>query len=364
MINETRKNKGPWLHRFLVWLFSIALTILFYWLLGFILSDIGTLPGPSYLEVEKQFLDGELVRQREEVTAQIAALKRKIGDQQERQKILRDSTSSSQQTMNQLLEFQRINLQKDIKPSPAEQEALAESQNLFLANQKRYQALNEDIAQLSEEQRSLENRKREIEATLESQRGPARDEFQRLKRKHDIQTACLKLLALIPLLLVALFFFLKKRSTLYAPILYAAGIALILKVGVVMHEYFPERYFKYILLLAALAIAIRILVYLLQMVAFPRKDWLLKQYREAYEKFLCPICGYPIRRGPLRYALWSRRTIRRQVLTEPSANPQAEETYTCPACGAMVFEQCESCHSVRHSFLPFCEKCGAEKQRV
>jgi predicted RNA-binding Zn-ribbon protein involved in translation (DUF1610 family) len=89
--------------------------------------------------------------------------------------------------------------------------------------------------------------------------------------------------------------------------------------------------------------------------------WLLKQHREAYEHFLCPACGYPIRRGPLRYLFWTRRSLRRLRLpTQPEA--QVDEPYICPACGTVFFEECASCHSVRHALLPTCTKCGATRE--
>jgi len=360
-MNETRKNKGPWTHRLAILVFSVGLAVLVYWLLGFVLTDIATLPGPNYAETEKQFLDQNLVSQKKDTEKQIADMKRKIQDQRERQTILRDSTGNSERTMNQLLAFQRLNLEKGVKPSPEEQQALAESQNTFLSTQKRYQTLNESIAQLSEELRSLEERQRETEFTLEKQRQPARDEYAKLRRVHDIKIAFLKMLVLVPLLLIGLFFWLKKRGGIYTPIIYASCIALAVRVLIVMNEYFPKRYFKYILILVSLGIVLRILVYLLRMVAFPKKDWLLKQYKEAYDKFRCPICDYPIRRGPLRYAVWSRRSVRKLGIPEASPGSPSDEAYTCPSCGSKVYEPCESCQAIRHSLLPFCEKCGAAR---
>jgi len=363
-MNDDQRNRGPWTHRFAIWVFGVALAVLVYWLLGFVLDDIGSIRGPFYPDIEKQFLDQGQVAQLAATEMQIAEMKRKIQDQRERQTILNDSTNNSQRTMNQLLEFQRQNIEKGVKPSAAEQQALAESQNIFLANQKRYQALNEDIGRLSEELRSLEDRRRGIESALEAQRPPARQEFEKLRRAHDIRIACLKMAVLIPLLLIALFVYLKKRGSLYVPLVYAFSLALAGRVLLVMHEYFPKEYFKYILVLVALAIVLRILLYLLRMMAFPKKEWLLKQYKEAYDKFRCPICDYPARRGPLKYASWSRRTVRKVGVTEALTGGENEETYTCPSCGSKVFEECESCHGVRHSLLPFCEKCGAEKRPV
>ena len=169
-----------------------------------------------------------------------------------------------------------------------------------------------------------------------------------------LRVASYKLLFLTPLLLIGVYLYLRFRTGTYWALVYAFGGAVLTKVGFVMHEYFPEQYFKYILILTMLAVAIRVSVYLLRLVANPRQDWLLKQYREAYEAFLCPICNHPIRRGPLKFMSWTRKSIRRFV------NPPAtvvEEPYTCPACSTNLCKKC-NCGAIRHSLLPACDKCG------
>jgi predicted RNA-binding Zn-ribbon protein involved in translation (DUF1610 family) len=96
------------------------------------------------------------------------------------------------------------------------------------------------------------------------------------------------------------------------------------------------------------------------MIAFPKRDWLLKQYREAYESFLCPICAYPIRRGPLKYMAWTRRSIRKVSLRASAADTGDDAgPYTCPMCATGLFEKCASCSAIRHSLLPACDQCGA-----
>ncbi len=258
-----------------------------------------------------------------------------------------------------MLEIQKLALQKSVTPTPEELKALADSEELFLSNQKQYQILNEDIARLNVESQDLDDEQRGIERTLDESRDPVQREFGTLERRHELKVAAVKLGALTPLLAIAFVLFVKKRGTLYAPLIYAFGIALLAKVILVMHEYFPERYFKYVLILACLVVIVRILVYLLKMIAYPKREWLLKQYREAYEAFLCPVCDYPIRRGPLKYLVWSRRSIRK--LHVPLVSPETEESYTCPMCGTALYEECSVCHAIRHSLLPACENCGAEK---
>ena len=359
-MTESRQNKGPWIHRFLIAVFSVVAGVLCFWLLGFIVDDIVSWPGPTREKLETRLLDQAVVKQQVALGHQISDTRRKISSQNKRQELLRDSTDSSQTTMNQLLEFQKANLEKDVKPSAEEQQALADSQQRFLANQKQYQVLNEEIVKFNQQLKDLESQQREVNDKLETQRRRIQAEFENLENKHKLMMAVVELSVLIPLLVLAVVLFLKFRGGTYAPLVYAFGLAVLLKAGLVMHEHFPSRYFKYVLILATLAIVVRILVHLLRMVAFPRKDWLLKRYLEAYEVFLCPVCSYPIRRGPLRYVFWTRRTIKK-MRPRSTGETDREEVYTCPTCSTQLYEKCSNCGEVRHSLLPTCQKCGDTK---
>ena len=61
--------------------------------------------------------------------------------------------------------------------------------------------------------------------------------------------------------------------------------------------------------------------------------------------------------GPLRY--WATQKRSGLVLAGPSIETIKQEPYTCPACGTELYEKCQQCQGVRHSFLPFCKHCGA-----
>ncbi len=352
--------RGPWTHRVLIGFFSLLFALLVYWMLGFVVRDLGTWPGPSYRDVEARLQDPRLRAEMDGLQTDIEAAKRTINEQKQRQAVLRSSTENSERTMTQLLELQKLTLQKGLQPSPEETAALAESEKLFLNNQRQYQALNEQVASTTEQLQSLENRLREAQSRLQTQQQPISTEFQRLQSRHQLKVAALKLSFLLPLLIVAVALFLKRRSGLYSPLIYGFGLAVLAKVVLVMHEHFPRRYFKYVLIVAALILVARILVYLLRLAVFPRPDWLLRQYREAYEHFLCPICGYPIRRGPLKYLSWTRRSLRKLAIPTAAA-PVVEEPYICPVCATPLFEECPSCHAIRHSLLPVCTRCGAER---
>lgn len=361
--NPTAQNRGPWFHRLLVRGFTLALAVLLFWLAGFVLSDIGNWPGPDYDALMRQRLDPRLQAEQDRLEKEIASRREAIDRDTQRQGVLSASTQEAQRTMDQLLDFQRLAIEKGVTPSADEQQALADSQRTFLDNQARYQELNRRIAQLEDEQATLQAESRALEARLTEARKPINDEYDQLWQDHKWHMAALKLGVMLPLLLVAVWLFLTLRTTLYAPLAYAFGAAVVVRIGLVMHEYFPRLYFKYILIGVATALVLRVLVYLVRSVAYPKLDWLVSQYREAYERFLCPVCEFPIRRGPLKFLFWTRRSIKSLAsrLGERPSPSSADEPYTCPNCATRLYEECPACHAQRHSLLPACEHCGAVK---
>jgi hypothetical protein len=353
------KSKGRWIHRFAIQFFTVVLTVLVLWLLSFLVRDIRTIQGPDYAAIEGTHLDKALVAKRAELEKQIADLTRQIENQTEKQRVVGDSSRNLQQTITQLLELQKLGMQKSVSFSDTEQANFTSSLNLFLENQRKYQELSQTVSDMLERKQGIVREKEQVEQELEKQRQPAREEYQGLSAKHRLKLAFMQLAVLLPILAVAAVVIIKKRSSIYFPLFLAFGVATLIKVALVVHEYFPSKFFKYVLIVSLLLVVARLLVYFIRTIAFPKAQWLIKQYREAYERFLCPVCEYPIRIGPRRFLFWTRRTVHKLVV--PLERGDQEEAYTCPACGSRLFEECPSCHKIRHVMLPHCAHCGAEK---
>jgi len=348
--------KGSWGNRVLIQLLTIAFGVLVFWLLGFLVQDIESIPGPTMNDIERKHLDASLLVKNAECERQLADLTRLIANKQEEKRLVGDSSQNLQRTINQLIDLQKTSLEKATVLSDADKGSLSASLNLFLENQRRYQQLNLDIAEQTARKTKLDEEKRQVERTIEQQREPARKEFDRVWGNHRLKLAFYQLLILVPLLLVGTYFLIAKRRGIYLPLFLAFGVATLLKVGLVVHEYFPSRYFKYVLTAALLGVVARLLIHVARMVAFPKADTLMRQYREAYERFLCPVCDYPIRTGPRRFLYWTRRTVQKLL---PSTSTVGEmEPYTCPNCGTALFEECPTCRKTRHSLLAHCEHCG------
>ena len=337
----------------LVALFSFLFTLLAVWLLGFIMDDIGTLPGPSFSLVESKYLDPALVAKKSGLQKDLAEVIQLQKNEHEKQSLLRDSTSGSKETMDQLLDMQKLGLEKGVKPTAEEQKALADSEQLFLGNQEQYQQCNEKLTALTGRQQAIDQQIKGLDESIERQSGQAQKEHAQLMKLHNVKLAALKLIVLIPLLVLSVIAFLRWRHSLYAPFVYTSGAAVLFEVVMVMHQHFPTKYFKYLLLLAALAIVVRLLIYILKMAAAPKSDdWRLRACREAYKNSVCPSCAFPVKPGALRVLLHS-----------PADGSGEVRPYTCPACGVRVYERCGACGELRHSMLPFCEKCGAASEK-
>ena len=59
------KTKGLWIHRFAIRLFTLALAVLIFWVLGFLVQDLRNVRGPDYAEIEKRHVDQALAERRE-----------------------------------------------------------------------------------------------------------------------------------------------------------------------------------------------------------------------------------------------------------------------------------------------------------
>lgn len=351
--------KGTWFHRFAIRAFTVVFGLLVFWLLDFVVEDIRSLDGPELTDIEAKYVSRELLVRRADLAKQIAAVSEKIQFQTDKQRLAADSSRNLQQTITQLTELQKLGLQKNTPLPEAEQANFNRTLNSFLEVQRRYQELGDTTAAELDRKQKLNADLEQLDEQLRLQRIPAQEEYDRELERHRMRAAMLQLGIFVPLLAFAAMVLIKKRAGLYSPLWLAFGTATLVQIALTMHEYFPSRYFKYILIVALLIAIGALLVHFIRLTAFPKIQSLFKQYREAYERFLCPVCEYPIRTGPRRFLFWTRRTVNKVIV--PGEHAEHDEVYTCPSCGHDLFEQCTKCDQVRHSMLPHCAHCGDEK---
>ena len=352
-MSTQRKTKGPFAQRFFIVTLSIVFGILLFWLLSFVTDDMRRIPGPHIADSEKQFIEASLRTQQKKLTDQLKSITRNINNQNQQQKIIKENISSLEKFIDQLLRIQSASLEKGLAFPEESRQTLRESQARSLKDQQKRQDINQTISNLTTEKQQLETQKSSLDKQISEQKKLADKHYYKLRKKHNIKVASLKLSILLPILLIASWFMLKKRTGTFGPLVYAAFLTIFLQVAIVIHSHFETEYFKYIALLVIIAVVLKFLIYLLKNLAAPKKDFLIKQYQQSYDKGVCPICAKPIHFAPLAF-------VRKKIKYPPAKEPEPTE-YACPSCGTNIYEKCQSCDSLRHSLLPFCKNCGNEK---
>ncbi len=343
MIQEKQTLHGTKVFRLAIYFLSIILTILLIWLGGFVLRDIDSRTAPEIKEKD-------LLKQKQKYQDQIAEIDKKINITEEKKKYLEDSTEASQNTLKQLLELRRQSIEKSLAISPEESKAFAESQRIFLDNQKQLQAIMSDILELKNEKRNYTELLGEVNKEVNQKRNE-------IWRKHRRSIALYKVLFITPFVLIGLWLIIWKRIPSRNPFIYAFDIAVFYLLIKIIHQHFPSRYYKYIFVIMAIIAVFVILVYLIRQSLRPSKNWLLKKYKEAYNRFHCPVCQYSFSYGSSKDSRIKKESMKYGI---PMFILETEglKEYRCPSCGTAIFESCSNCNHLRHSLLPYCYYCG------
>ncbi len=358
---DTVRTVSRW-HRWAMWFFALLLTVLFVWFGRFVLRDIDRIPRPNLSELQKEAIGKELSNEQARLQDEIEDLDRAIQAKQEQRASLKASTDESQTTMNQLMDIQSKSVEKNIAISDEERAYFAESQKIFLANQRQLQSIISQLQELRSQKRRKEYEREAVNERIDERKMAARETYNAAMKRRGRRILVLKLAFVLPLVVVGTWLFIKKRTTKAAYIIYAFDGAVLWLLITVIHEHFAFKYAKYIFLVAAIAVVVAILLYLIRAMVKPSRQWLLKRYEEAYRDGKCPVCQYPIQQGKLRYLLPAKRAFRRAAPV-PVYEQAEPEPYTCPVCGARVFATCGQCGKIRHSLLEFCVHCS-DRQAV
>lgn len=355
-MKEFLEVQGSWRQRMGIYLLTAFLTLLVIWLIGFILDDIRSFPKPKLHEIEQQFIDNKLLKQKSSLQRNISTKNQLVNDLMEQRRRLQQSTNNLQTTIRQLHEQQRLRLQHGQELSVAEKNTQARSLEQFLLNQRHDQELTQTIMKLTNERQALSDQLKRVDKKINIQRKPAYELYREQLRKQRILEASAQLLILFGLLGGTYYLLMRHKKTKYKLLYLASIIAIIYHSVDVVHDYFPTQLFKYMMIAVLIFLFGRLLIYFINRASSTQLGVLLKRYRDAYIYFLCPICEYPIRRGPMQFKFWTAKTLASQ--TAQMQGDSSNDPYTCPACSTQLFESCTKCGNSRYSLLPSCQHCG------
>jgi len=300
--------------------------------------------------------DPELKNESKMSDEQIADIRRSISKKEQQQKILREGSEDIEKTLD------RLNASIIENDEQAKELAAAAWQQL-LERRQQIMTLGNEILEANVEREKLDAQKTAIDSQLDVVREAAQEHYENLYRQHRLWVAFYKIAVLLPFLLVSVFLLIRCRQSSYFPIYLALGLATFFRIGFVMFEYFPADYFKYILVGSLIIAILCLLIYAIRSVAKPTFDRIIKQNREAYERFLCTNCEFAFRSGTRTFLYFVRHILLLSIhKVLPKSDTIEEEIYRCPYCGTSLYESCSSCGKVRHAQLEFCRHCGCKKE--
>ena len=350
-----KKAKGTFWIRFSILLLAVVFGMLIYWSTSFLLDDIRVIRMPDREAFFEQGINKSLAQELEKLEARQEELNHLQDLISQQRGFIKDSSGSLKITVDNLFTLknrdQQLISESQFGQVLATLDRVIKIQEEFRETADLYLETTNERFELSKEIKALKKR-------IDDQRNEVQKQFSDKLQRHRVKTTMVKVAFLLPLMLGCTLLLVKKRQSIYRLIYFSAAIAIYLKTTFVVHDNFPSRYFKYILTIALLALVGWGFTWLIRRLVKPQMETLLKQYRQAYERFLCPVCEYPIRTGPRKYLYWTRRTVHKITLAPNAGNQEGDAPYTCPVCGTRLFEKCEACGEVCHCLLPNCQHCG------
>lgn len=359
MGEKMKKAKGTFWMRCAIVLSAVLFGVLTYWSVGFLLDDIRVIHTPNREAFFKKHIDESLKDELKASEMQLQELEHEHQLISQQRGFIKDSSSSLQVTVDNLFKLKDRDQQLISKQ---QFDQVLSSLDKIIHIQEDFRITADRYIKVTNDKFALQKQIAELKRRIEEQQQTAQELFSKEMHRQRIKTTIMKMVFLILLVLACTILLVKKRKSIYRMIYASTATAVYIKTFLFIHEYFPSRYFKYIIITLMLGLVGWGFGWLIRRLVKPKIDTLLKQYREAYERFLCPVCDYPIRIGPRKYLYWTRRTVHKIALSASMAScDNIDEPYICPACGSCLFEKCESCGNIRHSLLPNCLHCGVKK---
>ncbi|WP_322054057.1 zinc ribbon domain-containing protein [Paraburkholderia bannensis] len=200
---------------------------------------------------------------------------------------------------------------------------------------------------LVDQQRKLDSQSEAINAQLARLQADADARYAAADKRYELTVFGWRLALTLPVLIVAVWLFVRHRKSRYWPFIYGFGLFALSAFFVELVPYLPN-FGGYVRVLVGIALTVFAGLYMLR--AFQRyverkraemqqsqseraRSVVYEKAISAYQKKLCPSCDKPWHLG-------------------------GEQVSFCIHCGLRLFEIC-ACGARNFAFFPFCNQCGA-----
>lgn len=352
--------QGTRRQRWMMYFLTFLLAYLVHAATSALLSDFTVIPQPNVEQYNKKYLSKETTEQVDKLGEQLTQVNEQLNQAIARRQRLQENAATLKKTIDLLTAQTLANKQSGAQLSPDEVNAKATSLNLFLENQKQDQELGQSIITLTNQQQLVNEQHENAKKALEKQRLPATEEYDKAMEHYRFKVAMMQSGAICLLLIIATLFLLKSQQSKLKLIAIGVFLGIFLQALDTFYLYFPLFYFKYLVMAFLIGLTIHGLRSAIHFAQSNQVEVLLKRYRDAYTCFLCPMCEFPIRRGPMTFAYWTRRSLV-NCRIESQHSAADDEPYTCPVCSTNLFKKCKKCQKTRYGLLPACQHCGDQE---
>lgn len=229
-----------------------------------------------------------------------------------------------------------------------------------LARTRRLDELQQAVAgwqrqqdQIADQLDALRKRQDDVGARLAQSRAQAEWRYEQASRRYELVVFAWRLAFTLPILVLAVWLFVRYRKVRYWPFVYGFGMFALTAFFVELVPYLPS-FGGYVRVIVGIVLTVFAGVYMLR--AFQRyverkREEMRRSRREraqaigyekaiaAYQKKLCPSCDKP----------W---------------NLGGDGATFCIHCGLKLFDQCGGCGTRNFAFFPFCSGCGMPVSRA
>lgn len=252
--------------------------------------------------------------------------------------------------------------------SPKEDKEVLSRANKLDEFYKTQQAWKEELSEIRNKTALLVNNKNQIYQLIEEENKRAYEERENAIRKYDLKVFLIRLLFILPILILGIYFIMKFRKHKYWPLFLGYVMFSFYAFFFGLVPYLPS-YGGYIRYTVGIILSIVFGVYAINKIkAFidQKKSELQVSTTErakkvqtetaekALENHMCPSCG-----KDFIVKKWDK-----SAKIKDKKETDGDVTNFCRFCGLVLFKECDKCGSVNFAHLPFCSNCGDKVTEV
>ena len=246
--------------------------------------------------------------------------------------------------------------------SPKEDKEILSRVNELDEYHKTQQEWRKELLEVNNEIDSLNKNKYKIEDLVYSEKERAIEEREKAIRKYNLKIFLIRLLFILPILLVGIYFIMKFRKHKYWPLFFGFVLFSFYAFFFGLVPYLPD-YGGYIKYSVGIILSVLFGVYTINKI----KNFVEQKKKElkistterakkvetetaekALDNHMCPSCG-----KDFIAKKWEKSTEKKD-----NTGTYGIVTNFCRFCGLELFKKCKSCNTENFAHLPFCSSCG------